>query len=299
MKNIIGKATMLLMVMALVAEGKAQVYVREVQEKTEHDVISVNNATSYLLFNHDIYAFGLGDEEKFSGVAYKNSLQIRSRTRREGDRSSVFVVFGDSTYRQYYYAFVEYDENSMNEYYDMRDEFYRGLGSRNTKRLKEYYEKQETENVFLAELKTRSMLLKSFPDDIFNLGTTENHLDLHLRLIRTDNNYAYLKLLFRNNSAVDYNFEKVSFQYVQQFRMGLFKKKNERNVEVYPVVINAPEGVSAYSEEVLVYIIPTFGIKKGEELKITFRERNGGRNLPFVIENNVIMKAQKLENRIK
>ncbi len=288
---------LLMVLVAMAIETKAQVYVREDNKKESFDTIVVNTGTSYLLFNHDIYAFGLGDEVNFSGIAYKNSLQIRSKSRKVGKPSSVFVVYGDSTYRQYYYAFVRYDSSSMREFYDKRDDFYKNIGSRNTQRLKQYYEEEEKENVFLAELKTRSMMMKTFPDEIYNLGTQDNNLEAHLRMIRTDNNYAYMKVLFRNSSAVDYNFEKVSFQYVQRYKMGLFKKRREKYVEVFPVVVNAPKSVQGYKEEVLVYIIPTFGIKKGEKLLITFRERDGGRNLPFELENEVIMKAEKLEER--
>lgn len=290
---------LVMLVVSMLTKLDAQVYVRDENKKENFDTIVVNNGTSYLLFNHDIYAFGLGDEINFSGIAYKNSLQVRSKSRKVGKPSSVFVVYGDSTYRQYYYAFVRYDSTSMREFYDKRDDFYKNIGSRNTQRLKQYYEEEEKENVFLAELKTRSMMMKTFPDEIYNLGTQDNNLEAHLRLIRTDNNYAYLKMLFKNGSAVDYNFEKVSFQYVQRYKMGLFKKRREKFVEVFPVVVNAPQSVQGYREEVIVYIIPTFGIKRGEKLLITFRERDGGRNLPFELDNEVIMKAEKLEERRK
>ncbi len=285
----------------LIATGvavKGQVFVRDTEKKEAIDTIYVNNGTSYLLFNHNIYAFGLGDEVSFSGIAYKNSLQIRRISK--GKRlSSVFVSYGDTTYRQYFYAYVKYDSTRMKEYYDYREDFYKNIGSRNTQRIKEYYDNEDKENSFVAELKTRSKVIKTFPDEIFDKGTTMDNLEVYLRLIRTDNNYAYLKMLFVNNSSVDYVLDKVSFQYVQRYNMGIFKKKKEKFVDVFPIVLNGDDRVKGKSDKVLVYIVPTFGIKKGEKLLITFREKDGGRNIPFELQSEVIMKSIIIEERRK
>lgn len=291
----------IILFIAILAGGymaKGQVFVKDVEKKEVFDTIYVNDGTSYLIFNHDIYAFGLGDEINYTGIAYKNSLQIRSRSRQK-KVSSVFLTYGDSTYRQYYYAIVKYDPNSMKEFYDNRADFYKNVGSRNTQRIKEYYNNEDQENTFISELKTRSGLIKNFGDEIFDLGTTANDIQANLRLVRTDNNYAYLKFLFINKSSVDYVFDKVSFQYVQKYNMGLFKKRKEKFVEVFPLVVNADDRVKGHGEKVLVYIIPTFGIKKGEKLLITFREKSGGRNIPFELQSDVIMKATILEERRK
>jgi hypothetical protein len=89
----------------------------------------------------------------------------------------------------------------------------------------------------------------------------------------------------------------VSFQYVQKYRTGLFRKKKIQYLDVFPIVINAKTLVPAYREEIMLYIIPIFGIRPKEELLITFRERAGARNIAFTISNRDIMKAKVLEKR--
>lgn len=294
------RKTILSIALLLYASGVfSQVYVdyEETSRPKGYDTIYVNNGTSYLVFNDDVYAFGTSDDgSDFTGIAYKNSLQIRSVSRSERLRS-VFVTFGDSTYRQYYYAYLKYDPSAFREYYDFRDEVHKRVMSRERMRSSEKIEREEQENLFVSELKTRSGVIRNMPDEVFDLAKSENGMEAHLRLIRTDNNYAYLKVLIKNTTAVDYVFDKISFQYVQRFRMGVFKKKKERFVEVFPIVVNGPKRVEGYSEHHVVYIIPTFGIRRKEELRITFREREGGRNVELNVSNKEIMSSALIEER--
>jgi hypothetical protein len=279
------------------AASFAQVWVEDgnVMSKS-YDTIFVNNGTSYLVFNHDIFSYTLGNEIDFIAQVHENCLMIRNISK--SDRlSSVFVSYGDSTYVQYYYAILQHDPNSMQEFYDFRDSYNRNITSRVQRKEMQAVEKSEEQNYFLSELKTISQIIKEMPDEIFDLGIIENRLSAHLRLIRTDNNYAYLKFVVENKTAVNYEFDLVSFQYVQKYKTGLFRKKKIRYLDVFPVVINAKTLVLAYKEEIMVYVIPIFGIRANEELLITFRERAGARNIAFTISNKDIMKAKVLEKR--
>jgi hypothetical protein len=261
-----------------------------------HDTIFINAGTSYLIFNHDIFSFTLGNEIDFVAQAHENCLMIRNVSKKDKP-SSIFVSYGDSTYIQYYYAILQYAPKSMQEFYDFRDSYNKNITSRAQRKEMQAMEKSEEQNYFLSELKTISQIIKEMPDEISDLGIAENGLSAHLRLIRTDNNYAYLKFVVENNSAVDYEFDMVSFQYVQKYKAGLFRKKKIRYLDVFPVVVNAKTLVPAYRREVMVYIIPIFGIRAKEELLITFRERAGARNIAFTIFNRDIMKAKVLEKR--
>lgn len=280
--------------------GFGQVYVREeAKESKQLDTIYVNNGTSYLIFNDNVMAYGLGDEVNYEARAYKNSLQVRRGLVTTPGMSTVFVRYGDSTYTQYYYAVVKYDASRINTFNDFRDALRREQTSKVAERALVSKEKEDQENLFISELKTRSGVIRNMQDEEFALGVTDNGQEVYLRLIRTDNNYAYLKFYLKNTSAVDYQFEKISFQYVQKYRMGWFKQKKVRYVDVFPIVVNGPEKIAAYSGDVLVYIIPTFGIKSNEKLLVTFREKDGGRYVAFEVENEVIMGAKVLEERRK
>jgi len=62
------------------------------------DTIFVNDGTSYLILNHKVYAYGLGNERDFLATSYENCLMIRAVNAKENQLSSVFVSYGDSTY---------------------------------------------------------------------------------------------------------------------------------------------------------------------------------------------------------
>jgi hypothetical protein len=261
-----------------------------------YDTVFVNNGTSYLIFNHDIFSYALGNETDFIAQVNENCLMIRNVSKHDKP-SSIFVSYGDSTYVQYYYAILQYAPDSMQEFYDFRDSYNKNITSRAQRKEIQAIEQMEEQNYFLSELKTISQIIKEMPDEIVDLGIAEDGLSAHLRLIRTDNNYAYLKFTIVNRTAVDYEFDMVSFQYVQKYKTGLFRKKKIHYLDVFPVVVNAKTLVSAYKQEVMVYIIPIFGIRSNEELLITFRERAGGRNIAFTMHNKDIMKAKILEKR--
>jgi hypothetical protein len=263
----------------------------------ELDTIFVNNGTSYLIFNHKIYAYGLGNESDFDARAYENCLMIRSIKRAENQTSSIFVSYGDSTYLQYYYGLLLYKSSSFKEFYDKRDEFNRHLTSSVQQRQIKEYREEEKEEFFISELKTRSDIIKKMPDEIYDYGIQEDGIGAYLRLIRTDNNYAYLKFVVENSTSVGYNFEHISFQYVQRYKQGFWRKKKEKFTDVFAVVMNSKLTVAARSKEPMVYIIPTFGIRRDEWLVVTFREQRGSRKLIFEVDNEAIMSSKLLETR--
>ena len=265
-------------------------------EQVTPDTIWVNNGTSYLVFNHDIYSYGIGSDEDFLGVVYKNCLQIRSITQRTMP-SSVFVNYGDSTYRQYYYAVLAYNPNQKKEFYDFRNEYYRRKESSVQEIEEKERVKESQENMFVNELQTRANVLKTMPDEIFNIGVKETNVSASLRAIYTDKQYAYFKILVENATAVDYELDMVSFQYMSKYKMGFLRAKKIKLTDVFPVAKNDKKVISAYSKEYLTYVVPVYGIKSNEKMLITLREKYGNRIIPLVLENKVIIKAKQLGNR--
>lgn len=266
------------------------------QNAEAYDTIYVNDGTSYIIFNHKIYAFGLGNEKDFSAQTYENCLMIRSVTKRDSTVSSVFASYGDSTYLQYYYAILTYRKNSFKEFYDKRDNFNRYRISAVQRQQEKEQRTEEAEEFFISELKTRSDVIKKMPDEIYDFGIQEDGIGAYLRLIRTDNNYAYLKFVVENSTSVGYDFEHISFQYVQRYKQGFWRRKKEKFTDVFAVVMNSKLTVAAKSIEPMVYIIPTFGIRRDERLVITFREQRGGRKLVFEVDNEAIMSSKLLVN---
>jgi hypothetical protein len=297
MRNVIRLLFFIILYPAISMQAQVRIEDGSIMSKANvYDTIFVNDGTSYLIFNHDIFSYTLGNETDFIAQVHENCLMIRNIAKKDTP-SSIFVSYGDTTYVQYYYAILEYAPESMREFYDFRDSYNKNITSRAQRKEIQAMEKSEEQNYFLSELKTISQIIKEMPDEIIDLGIVEDGLSAHLRLIRTDNNYAYLKFLIGNRTAVDYEFDMVSFQYVQKYKTGLFRKKKIRYLDVFPVVVNAKTLVPAYKQEVMVYIIPIFGIRTNEELLITFRERTGNRNIAFKISNKDIMKAKVLERR--
>lgn len=271
----------------------AQVTLDSDMRRETIDTIYINNNTSYLLFNHDIYSFGISNINDFVGLAYENNLQIRAKTLVPGTIASVFITYGDSTYKQYKYCYLYYDPYRMNEYYDYRDDFNKYKKSRVQQKHQLNKNKEEEENFFIAELKTRANNILNMPDEL-DFGKTENNLSLLCRLIRIDKEYGYVKLEFINNSSIDYNFEKVSFQYEEKYRQGFLKRKKVKHIDVWPVITPEYLRINAYEKKAICYVIPIYGLENKENMLITFREKLGGRNISIQIPSEEISTSKLL-----
>jgi len=272
----------------------AQIIMREDERRGEKvDTIYINDNTSYLLFDHDVYAFSIGNENDFAGIAYKNSLHLRARTRRGGTRSSAFITFADSTVTKYKYAVLEYDPYRMKEFYDFRTDFYKYRISEIQRRQEKALLNEERDNFFTSQLRTRARNIQNMPNEL-DLGNTLNSLSLICRLIRIDNEYAYMKFEFINASSVNYNFEKVSFQYEEKYKQGFLKKKKLRLIDVFPVIQPDYLTIPAYDNYEIVYVVPIYGIRDSENMVITFRESMGGRNIDLRIDADMVVKSRVL-----
>ncbi len=272
----------------------AQIIMRDQERRgNKVDTIYINDNTSYLLFDHDIYAFSIGNENDFVGNSYKNSFHIRARTRRPGTVSSAFLTYGDSTVTQYQYVVLQYEPYQRREFYDFRSDFYKYRISELQRAQEKKLLEEEKENFFTSQLRTRARNIQNMPNEM-DLGNTLNNLSLICRLIRIDEEYAYLKFEFINNSAVNYNFEKVSFQYEEKYKQGFFKRKKYRLIDVFPVIQPDYLTIPAYENYEIVYVIPIYGLKDSETMVITFRENMGGRNIDLRIDADVVAKSRLL-----
>jgi len=287
--------TYLLLAFICVVSSNAQVIVKEneMRSVTNPDTILVNDNTSYLLFNHDIIAYAIGNETDFTGLAFKNALHLRAKTRMNGSISSVFVSYGDSTYLQHKYCILKYEPYQMSEFYDFRDDYYKYKISNVQKREERAKLEEEEKDYFIAEVKTRAKNIMNLPDEM-DMGNTINNLSLLIRLIRIDAEYAYIKYEFINKSAIDYEFEKVSFQYEEKFKQGFLKKKKIRNIDVFPLIQPDYLRVNAYETKSIVYVIPIYGLDEKECLVTTFREKLGARNIEIRCDSEIISGSKLL-----
>lgn len=293
MKKIIVIANIILI--AFIVKGQS--ILDNVTEKriTGIDTVYINNNTCYIILNDDIYAFGISNEDDFKGYAYKNMLQIRSLTRNAHKTASVNITYGDSTYMQYKFLIIKYGEGYPESlmFNDYRDDYHKYRSSKVAMLEKQYIDDVEEKNMYLQEIKTRAKIVADMSDEI-EYGITENQLELSLRLIRIDGDYAYMKYEFNNKTALEYSFEKVSFQYQEKYKQGLLRKKKLKYLDVFPIIKADLLRVRAYENKQVVYVVPIYGIEEKEGLLVTFRERQGGRNMSIYIESEVITGSKLL-----
>jgi Domain of unknown function (DUF4138) len=270
------------------------------EPKDEMETVYVDKDMSYIIVDGAIYAHGIGNESDFKAVAYEQSLMIRARPNLpDGTISNVFLVYGDETYKQYRYAQLIYrNTEEVKEYYDWRSDIQKDAKSIKAERLLETKLEVETKEMELAMLKTRAQSMKNYKDEIEDVGILNNDIVVLTKVVRHDDDYGYIKFLFQNKGSVNYEFDRISFQYMQRYKQqGMLRRKKEKPYEVFPLVEPDVKHVEGNSESYLIYVVPLFGLSevKKEFLLVTFREKHGDRKVELRINPDVIMDSKKFE----
>lgn len=117
-----------------------------------------------------------------------------------------------------------------------------------------------------------------------------------LRGIYVDNDVIFYDLEIRNKSNINFDIQSLRFFVRDNKKM---KRTASQENEVNPIFIsdNASQ-VKGKSRIRVVYALKKFTIPDSKTLDIELFESNGGRNLKLRIDNQTIVKAEKLPNKI-
>ncbi|MEL6358656.1 MAG: DUF4138 domain-containing protein [Bacteroidota bacterium] len=134
-----------------------------------------------------------------------------------------------------------------------------------------------------AGLLQRVGYLSALPQAYKDVGLRADGLTLVLMNAMTDKEHIYLRLSLQNESGMDYTIESVRCA---------FQSGEKKEIEVRPVFAEEP-GVEAGHREILVYVLPRYGMKVKGSLQLELREANGERTLQLDIPGTVLTKAHR------
>jgi hypothetical protein len=124
-----------------------------------------------------------------------------------------------------------------------------------------------------------------------NTGIKELRNDISLRLssLLTDYDDVYLKVLFSNQSRLDFEIDSVKFIY-HDIPNG---ERQKWVKEVAPIVENSVKEITALDEIIVGYCIPIFHLSKKGELVVKFVEKGGSRSISLRVPFQKIEDSKK------
>ena len=110
--------------------------------------------------------------------------------------------------------------------------------------------------------------------------------------IYTHNDLLYVHTELRNNTAVPYNIDYLSFKMVDK---KLVKRTTTQEIVLQPVrAYNYITRVEGNDVQRSVFCFPIFTLPKEKLLKIDLHEKDGGRHQWMTIENDDLIRARRL-----
>jgi conjugative transposon TraN protein len=128
--------------------------------------------------------------------------------------------------------------------------------------------------------------------EIFSLGIKKNKYEFSLNNILVHNNILFFVFQLKNNSNIHFDID-----FIKCF---LVDKKTTRNAIQQEYVIDYiyekdfPQTIKAKSSNKFLLIFNKFTIPNNKIFKVEIYERNGGRNINFTIDNDIIMSASAI-----
>jgi conjugative transposon TraN protein len=243
------------------------------QEQIDTVEVTFSKTTS-MVFQFPIVSVDRGSSDviaqKVKGV--ENVLQLKA-ARRSFPETNVSIITSDGNLHHFYIA---YSDKPLTQIYRLCSNAVTQFTGK----------KNDMELQIASDWILRDQLTGSIVKD------RKLKLKLALKEIYIHDDIIFYKVQFSNRSNIGYDIQSLRF-FIRD------KKKLERTsaqeIELHPVYIrNDTRLIDGNSTRDIVYALPKFTIPNAKILAIELFEKNGGRNLRIDIDNQAIVRANRL-----
>lgn len=256
--------------------------------QAQPDTIYVStNKTTTLMFPKDVILFDIGSED-FGGMKSNNLLLLKAVIDK-AQPTSILVQYGRD---EIYHATLVFKADPAKTFLDFRTAELPKVPSEARTAKKDSTATLESQ---VAE-KRLNLLIADTRVSYKTLAIQKEKLILSLSDMMIDEENLYLKVLFVNDSKLDYQIDFVEFVYKEPSEKKELKGGYERK-NVYAKVHNKIDGVRGKDKRFLGYCIPKYALSKKGELEIVVREKNGTRVLELSVPFTEILTATHVSKR--
>lgn len=247
--------------------------------------------TTHIIFPSNIRYVDLGNANVIAGKAgdAQNVLRLKSASHYFSGETNMAVITEDGSF----YSFnVRFEREPLKLSIEMKDFLNDGSAQNRPNNSME---------VFLKELDQESptlvrMIMQSIHQQnirrLRHIGSKLLGVQYLVKGIYTHNDLLYVHTELRNNTAVPYNIDYLSFKMVDK---KLVKRTTTQEIVLQPVrAYNYITRVEGNDVQRSVFCFPIFTLPKEKLLKIDLHEKDGGRHQWMTIENDDLIRARRL-----
>ncbi|HBX52810.1 MAG: hypothetical protein A2275_05800 [Bacteroidetes bacterium RIFOXYA12_FULL_35_11] len=272
------------------------------QEVKDTIYVSEQN-TVYLVYPSEVDLVNIGVVGDYYAKMDMNSVFLKA-SKPNAQTSSLLVRCQDN----YYFAVIKYTESPTKINYDFRNDKDKKttktdtskqnkIGISNVNDSPDEIDdiKRDRLNVFSKEVVSERLKNTPVNSEIKTLGTYSDKIYISVSSIANDQTHFYFKIIVKNTSSIDYKIDIVNFQYIEVFKKGLFKKKQEKKNDLFPTIKPKDLIIKGKKNKVLAYAIPLFALNEKGKLSIQFREYSGNRIMTIIVNSEYLSNALKIE----
>lgn len=245
------------------------------------DTVYVNDVkNAYLIFDDPVDIINIGTHGDYAVEVEKNTVFLKALQQRVAP-TNFFVMAGQKVVA----GTIGYSKENTRSLYDFRE---RTLNAAAT-----YSPQNYVPEVDVRLIKDRLYSLEQTKREIFDVGTSRDHISWTLMNLRADPTALYVRLRLENSSGLVYRVESISIENAEYYRKSLLSRKRSNRLPVVPLIQGNMGDVKAYSHHDFFLALPVYAVGKEGAVLITIRETTGIRSLQLEIPPALMLKVSQ------
>ncbi|WP_306540534.1 conjugative transposon protein TraN [Dysgonomonas sp.] len=251
--------------------------------------------TVHVIFPAAIRYVDLGSSNIIAGKAgsSENVLRVKAAIRGFETETNMAVITEEGSY----YTFnIKYADEPEKLNIEMKDFMHDGIATNRPNNSMEIYMKElGSESPRIVYLINRS-IYQNDKRIVKHIGSKRFGIQYLLKGIYSHNGLLYLHTQIKNSTNVPFDIDFIRFKIVDK---KMVKQTAVQETVIYPLrAYNFVSQVGANQTERTVFTIDKITIPNDKQLVIELFEKNGGRNQTFIIENDDLIRAERI-NELK
>lgn len=248
--------------------------------------------TVHLIFPAPIRYVDLGSSNIIAGKAddAENVLRVKAAVRDFETETNLGVICDDGSFYSYN---VKYAREPQKLSVEMKDFLHSGTGNLPVNRADIYFKELGNESPVLVRLVMQT-IYRNDRQEFRYIGARHFGIQFLLKGLYTHNGLLYFHTAIRNNTAMPYNVDFITFKVVDKKVV----KRTAIQERILPPLraCNQVAWVGGGRQERSVHVLEQFTLPEDKRLEVTLYERNGGRTLTFYMENEDLVRAENIDN---
>lgn len=248
--------------------------------------------TVHLIFPSAIRYVDLGSNNLIAGKAEdaENVLRVKAAVRNFETETNLSVICEDGSFYSYN---VKYAEEPEKLNVEMKDFLYPGEGRLPSNRADIYFKELGNESPVLVKLMMQT-IYKHNKRTVKHIGARHFGMQFLLRGLYAHNGLLFFHVVIGNQTNMPCSVDFITFKVVDK---KVAKRTAIQEQVLQPLrACHQVAWVRGKTSERTVFALEQFSLPEDKQLEVTLYERNGGRTLTFRVQQEDLLRAERIDN---